>query len=52
MSSSRPTPAASARPSRHAAPAIANHPDALAVWEYLDRSIDPSVIGRTFNLEN
>ena len=36
---------------RRAAPAIANHPDALAVWEYLDRSIDPSVIGRTFNLE-
>ena len=35
---------------RRAAPAIANHPDALAVWEYLDRSIDPSVIGRTFNL--
>jgi len=37
---------------RRAAPAIANHPDALAVWEYLDRSIDPSVIGRTFNLES
>jgi hypothetical protein len=35
---------------RAAAPAIANHPDALAVWEYLDRSIDPSVIGRTFEL--
>jgi hypothetical protein len=35
---------------RRAAPAIADHPDALAVWEYLDRSIDPSVIGRTFNL--
>jgi len=32
------------------APAIADHPDALAVWEYLDRSIDPSIIGRTFQL--
>jgi len=32
------------------APAIASHPDALAVWEYLDRSIDPSIIGRTFQL--
>ena len=29
---------------------IADHPDALAVWEYLDRSIDPSIIGRTFSL--
>ncbi|HEV7487019.1 MAG TPA: PilZ domain-containing protein [Thermoanaerobaculia bacterium] len=35
---------------RTAAPAIADHPDALAVWEYLDRSIDPSIIGRTFKL--
>jgi hypothetical protein len=35
---------------RTAAPAIADHPDALAVWEYLDRSIDPSIIGRTFEL--
>ncbi len=35
---------------RRAAPAIADHPDALAVWEYLDRSIDPSIIGRTFQL--
>jgi hypothetical protein len=35
---------------RSSAPAIAHHPDALAVWEYLDRSIDPSVIGRTFEL--
>lgn len=35
---------------RSAAPEIANHPDALAVWEYLDRSIDPSMIGRTFEL--
>jgi hypothetical protein len=32
------------------APAICDHPDALAVWEYLDRSIDPSIIGRTFQL--
>lgn len=29
---------------------IADHPDALAVWEYLDRSVDPSIIGRTFEL--
>ena len=35
---------------RSIAPAIADHPDALAVWEYLDRSIDPSIIGRTFEL--
>jgi hypothetical protein len=35
---------------RKVAPAIADHPDALAVWEYLDRSIDPSVIGRAFSL--
>lgn len=35
---------------RTTAPAIADHPDALAVWEYLDRSIDPSIIGRTFQL--
>lgn len=35
---------------RSIAPAIADHPDALAVWEYLDRSIDPSIIGRTFQL--
>lgn len=35
---------------RTAAPAIADHPDALAVWEYLERSIDPSIIGRTFDL--
>ena len=35
---------------RTAAPAIVDHPDALAVWEYLDRSIDPSLIGRTFRL--
>ena len=35
---------------KSSAPAIADHPDALAVWEYLDRSIDPSIIGRTFQL--
>jgi hypothetical protein len=35
---------------RTVAPPIANHPDALAVWEYLDRSIDPSVVGRAFEL--
>jgi hypothetical protein len=35
---------------RSVAPTIADHPDALAVWEYLDRSIDPSIIGRTFEL--
>jgi hypothetical protein len=35
---------------RTSAPAIADHPDALAVWEYLDRSVDPSFIGRTFQL--
>ncbi|MGZ5476284.1 MAG: PilZ domain-containing protein [Thermoanaerobaculia bacterium] len=35
---------------RAEAPVIADHPDALAVWEYLDRSVDPSMIGRAFNL--
>lgn len=35
---------------RAAAPPIANHPDALAVWEYLDRSVDPSVVSRAFEL--
>jgi hypothetical protein len=29
---------------------IADHPDALAVWEYLDRSVDPSIIGRAFEI--
>ncbi len=29
---------------------IANHPDALAVWEYLDRSVDPTIVGRAFQL--
>src|SRR5688500_1938217 len=35
---------------REVAPPIANHPDALAVWEYLDRSVDPSIVGRAFEL--
>ena len=35
---------------RAAAPPIASHPDALAVWEYLDRSVDPSIVGRAFEL--
>ena len=29
---------------------IATHPDALAVWEYLDRSVDPSILARAFDL--
>lgn len=37
--------------SRAAAAAIADHPDAIAVWEYLDRSIDPSIVERAFRLE-
>ena len=35
---------------RATAPEIVDHPDALAVWEYLDRSIDPTIVGRVFNL--
>lgn len=35
---------------RVVAPPIADHPDALAVWEYLDRSVDPSIVGRAFEL--
>jgi len=35
---------------RNLAPPIADHPDALAVWEYLDRSVDPTIIGRSFLL--
>lgn len=35
---------------RSIAPPIADHPDALAVWEYLDRSIDPSIVSRAFDL--
>ena len=35
---------------RKTAPAIADHPDALAVWEYLDRSVDPTVVGRAFGI--
>lgn len=36
---------------RELAPPIADHPDALAVWEYLDRSVDPSIVSRAFELE-
>ncbi len=32
------------------APQIANHPDALAVWEYLERSIDPTIVARALGL--
>lgn len=35
---------------RTVAPPIAHHPDALAVWEYLDRSVDPTIVGRAFEL--
>jgi hypothetical protein len=35
---------------RQVAPPIANHPDAIAVWEYLDRSVDPSIVGRAFSI--
>ncbi|HVR37558.1 MAG TPA: PilZ domain-containing protein [Thermoanaerobaculia bacterium] len=35
---------------RAVAPPIANHPDALAVWEYLDRTVDPTIVGRAFEL--
>ena len=35
---------------RTLAPPIAHHPDALAVWEYLDRTVDPSIVGRAFEL--
>ncbi|HET7435137.1 MAG TPA: hypothetical protein VFN10_10555 [Thermoanaerobaculia bacterium] len=35
---------------RTLAPHIADHPDALAVWEYLDRSVDPTIVGRAFAL--
>jgi hypothetical protein len=35
---------------RQIAPMIADHPDALAVWEYLDRSLDPSIVGRAFGI--
>ena len=35
---------------RAIAPPIADHPDALAVWEYLDRSVDPTIVGRAFAL--
>lgn len=35
---------------RSVAPVIADHPDAIAVWEYLDRSVDPTIVGRAFDL--
>lgn len=35
---------------RATAPPIADHPDALAVWEYLDRTIDATIVGRAFEL--
>ena len=35
---------------RTVAPPLADHPDALAVWEYLDRSIDPTIVSRAFAL--
>lgn len=35
---------------RTLAPPIADHPDALAVWEYLERSVDPSIVSRAFRL--
>ena len=35
---------------RRAASMIADYPDALAVWEYLDRSVDPTIVGRAFDL--
>lgn len=35
---------------RAAAPTIADHPDALAVWEYLGRTVDPTIVGRAFAL--
>jgi hypothetical protein len=35
---------------RALAPMIADYPDALAVWEYLDRSVDPSIVGRALQL--
>ncbi len=35
---------------RNLAPDIVDHPDAVAVWEYLDRSIDPTIVGRAFLL--
>jgi hypothetical protein len=37
---------------RELAPSIAQHPDALAVWEYLDRSVDASIVSRAFELRD
>lgn len=36
---------------REIAAPIADHPDALAVWEYLDRTIDATIVGRAFALK-
>jgi hypothetical protein len=33
---------------RTSAPMICDYPDALAVWEYLDRSVDPTIVSRAF----
>ena len=33
---------------RTTAPMICDYPDALAVWEYLDRTVDPSIVSRAF----
>lgn len=35
---------------RTVAQPIADHPDALAVWEYLDRTVDPTIVGRAFEI--
>ena len=35
---------------RATAPSIADHPDALAVWEYLDRTVDATIVSRAFAL--
>ena len=35
---------------REIAPQIVDHPDAVAVWEYLDRSLDPTIVHRALKL--
>ena len=35
---------------RAIAPMIVDHPDALAIWEYLDRSVDASLVGRALEI--
>ena len=35
---------------RQVAQPIADHPDALAVWEYLDRTVDATIVGRAFEI--